>query len=41
MRKVRLAGLYVRAERLIKEKKWQEAENVLQECKRLVNEKYI
>lgn len=41
MRKVRLARLYVRAERLIKEKKWQEAENVLQECKRLVNEKYI
>jgi hypothetical protein len=38
-RKVRLAGLYVRAERLIKEKKWQEAESVLRECKRLVNEK--
>lgn len=41
MRKVRLARLYVRAEQLIKEKRWQEAENVLQECKRLVKEKYI
>jgi hypothetical protein len=40
-RKVRLARLYVRAEQLIKEKKWQEAESVLQECQRLVNEKYI
>ncbi len=40
-RKVRLARLYVRAEQLIKEKQWQEAENVLQECQRLVNEKYI
>ena len=40
-RKVRLARLYVRTEQLIKEKKWQEAENVLQECQRLVNEKYI
>ena len=41
MRKVRLARLYVRAKQLIKEKKWQDAESVLQECQRLVNEKYI
>lgn len=40
-RKVRLARLYIRTEQLIKEKKWQEAESVLQECQRLVNEKYI
>ena len=41
VRKLRLAALYVRAKRLIREKRWQEAENVIQECKRLVNEKYI
>lgn len=41
LRKATLATLYVRAERLIREKKWQEAESVLQQCERLVNEKYI
>ena len=40
-RKLRLAALYVRAERLIREKKWQEAESVVHECERLANEKYI
>jgi hypothetical protein len=40
-RKGRLASLYVQAERLIREKKWQEAESVLQECDRLAKEKYI
>lgn len=41
VRKVKLAALYVRAERFIREKKWQAAEIVLQQCERLVNEKYI
>lgn len=41
VRKVKLVTLYRRAERLIREKKWQEAESVLQQCERLVNEKYI
>jgi len=40
-RKVRLASLYVRAEQLIREKRWREAEGVLQECEQVANETYI
>jgi hypothetical protein len=40
-RKVKLATLYVRVEKLIREKRWQEAEGVLQECEQLANETYI